>query len=157
MRQGDLGRLFVKGLSVAKYYWRNPEKTAQTMVGEWLDTGDVYFRDEDGYCFFCGRGDDMLKVGGIWCSPFEIEATLIEHPKVLEVAVVGRADASGLMKPEAWVVLTDDTNAEANLEHELLRHCKANLAPYKYPRKVHFVDELPKTPTGKIKRFALRA
>ena len=157
VRQGDPGRLFVKGLSVAKYYWRNPEKTAQTMVGEWLDTGDVYFRDEDGYCFFCGRGDDMLKVGGIWCSPFEIEATLIEHPKVLEVAVVGRADASGLMKPEAWVVLTDDTNAEANLEHELLRHCKANLAPYKYPRKVHFVDELPKTPTGKIKRFALRA
>jgi len=154
---GEPGRLIIKGLSLAKYYWRNPEKTATTMLGEWLDTGDTYYRDQDGYFFYCGRSDDMLKVGGIWCSPFEIEATLIEHPAVLEAGVAGLADGDGLIKPEAWIVLARGVRPSEDLEVELLKHCKAKMAPYKYPRHFHFVEELPKTATGKIKRFQLRA
>jgi benzoate-CoA ligase family protein len=153
---GEPGRLLVKGLSAARCYWNNPEKTAATMIGDWLDTGDVYYRDGDGYFFYCGRSDDMLKVGGIWCSPFEVESTLNDHPKVLEAAVVGRPDAQGLIKPEAWVVLTEDFKGSYELERDLLQHCKDVLAPYKYPRKVHFVAELPKTTTGKTMRFVLR-
>ncbi len=153
---GEGGRLIIKGASTAKYYWRNPEKTANTMMNDWLNTGDTYYRDEDGYYFYCGRSDDMLKVGGIWCSPFEIEGTLLEHPKVLEVAVVGRPDAENLIKPEAWVVLRDGVAPDAALTEDLLRLCKAKMAPYKYPRHFHFVAELPKTATGKIQRFRLR-
>ncbi|MGB8265665.1 MAG: benzoate-CoA ligase family protein [Candidatus Velthaea sp.] len=154
---GEQGRLVIRGQSTAKYYWRNPEKTASTMLGEWLDTGDTYYRDADGYFYFCGRSDDMLKVGGIWCSPFEIEATLIQHPDVLEAAVVGRADAQLLLKPEAWIVLREGVQPSAALEEDLLRLCKAKMAPYKYPRDFHFVSQLPKTATGKIQRFQLRA
>jgi len=150
------GRLFVKGLSSAKYYWRNPEKTENTMVGEWLNTGDVYYRDDDGYYFYCGRSDDMLKIGGIWCSPLEIESTLKNHPRVQDVAVVARPDHQGLIKPEAWVVLIRNCQSTGELEQDLLQHCKHNLAPYKYPRKIHFVKDLPKTETGKVMRFALR-
>jgi len=98
----------------------------------------------------------MLKVGGIWCSPFEVESALNDHPKVFEAAVVGRPDAQGLIKPEAWVVLTKDSKGSRELERDLLKHCKNALAPYKYPRKVHFVTELPKTTTGKTMRFVLR-
>ena len=126
------------------------------MLGEWLNTGDTYYRDEDGFFFYCGRSDDMLKVGGIWCSPFEIEAALIEHPSVLEAAVVGRVDGEGLIKPEAWIVLAGGVPASEALETDLVAHCKARLAPYKFPRQFHFVDELPKTATGKIQRFRLR-
>jgi 4-hydroxybenzoate-CoA ligase/benzoate-CoA ligase len=154
---GEHGRLIIKGLSTAKYYWRNPERTASTMLGEWLNTGDTYYRDEDGYFFYCGRSDDMLKVGGIWCSPFEIEGTLIEHPAVIEAAVVGRPDDKGLIKPEAWIVLADEFRPTDQLREDLLKHCKARMAPYKYPRHFHFVHELPKTATGKIQRFRLRA
>jgi benzoate-CoA ligase family protein len=154
---GEPGWLLIRGGSMAKYYWRNPEKTAATMLAEgWLNTGDTYYRDADGYFFYCGRSDDMLKVGGIWCSPFEIESTLIEHPDVGEVAVAGRADDQGLIKPEAWIVLRDGAQPGAELEADLLRHCKAKMAPYKYPRHFHFVNELPKTATGKIQRFRLR-
>jgi benzoate-CoA ligase family protein len=153
---GDTGRLQVKGLSLAAYYWNNPEKTRQTMLGDWLDTGDTYFRDEDGYYHYCGRSDDMLKVGGIWCSPIEIEARLVSHPAVLEVAVVGAPDANGLVKPEAWVVLRNGASPSEQLEQELMAHCKNHLAPYKFPRRIHFVQELPKTATGKIQRFRLR-
>lgn len=153
---GDSGRLLIRGGSTAKYYWNNPDKTAQTMVDGWLDTGDTYILDEDGYFHYCGRNDDMLKVGGIWCSPFEIEAKLIEHPKVLEAAVVGRADDDNLTKPEAFVVLNDPTDAGDALADELLRHCKDGLARYKYPRWFNFVEDLPKTATGKIQRFKLR-
>lgn len=152
----ESGRLIIKGDSTAKYYWRNPEKTASTMMGEWLNTGDTYYKDEDGYYFYCGRSDDMLKVGGIWCSPFEIEATLIEHPNVMEAAVVGLPDAAGLIKPEAWIILRPGVVPNDTLEKDLLAHCKAKMAPYKYPRKFHFVDDLPKTATGKIQRFRLR-
>ncbi|RLA33123.1 MAG: benzoate-CoA ligase family protein, partial [Gammaproteobacteria bacterium] len=142
--------------SAAKYYWNNPAKTAQTMVDGWLNTGDTYLQDEEGYFVYCGRNDDMLKVGGIWCSPFEIEAKLIEHPKVLEAAIVGRNDDHGLVKPEAHVVLNTPDDAGDALQQELLEHCKQGLAPYKYPRWFQFVDELPKTATGKIQRFKLR-
>ena len=157
VKRGEIGTVHVKGDSAAKSYWNNPEKTAKTMLGEWLNTGDMYYQDEEDYFVNCGRGDDMLKVGGLWCSPFEIEARLIEHPKVLEAAVVGRADPDGLTKPEAFVVLGDPGDAGEALEEELREHCKAQLARYKYPRWFNFVDELPKTVTGKIQRFRLRS
>ncbi|MGB8930156.1 MAG: benzoate-CoA ligase family protein, partial [Anaeromyxobacteraceae bacterium] len=151
------GRLQVKGPSTAAYYWNNPQKTAATMLGgDWLETGDMYVRDAEGYFHYCGRGDDMLKVGGIWCSPIEIESALVSHPKVLEVAVVGAPDASGLSKPEAWVVLREGQAGSDALASELMQHCKNQLAAYKFPRRIHFVDELPKTATGKIQRFRLR-
>jgi benzoate-CoA ligase family protein len=153
---GESGQLWIKGDSTARCYWNNSEKTAQTMVDDWLDTGDTYVQDQEGYFHYCGRNDDMLKVGGIWCSPFEIEAKLIEHPKVLEVAVVGRADTAGLVKPEAHIILQNSNEAGEALSAELLAHCKSSLAPYKYPRWFQFVSELPKTATGKIQRFKLR-
>ena len=154
--QGDSGALWIKGGSIAKYYWNNPEKTAAAMQGEWINTGDTYYQDTESYFIYCGRNDDMMKVGGIWCSPFEIEAKLIEHPKVLEAAVVARADDDDLIKPEAFIVLNDRADAAHGLEDELLEHCKTGLARYKYPRWFTFVDDLPKTATGKIQRFKLR-
>ena len=153
---GETGRLFIRGDSTAPYYWNNPERTAGTMVDGWLNTGDTYLQDSNGYYVYCGRSDDMLKVGGIWCSPVEIEGRLIEHPRVLEAAVVGRADADELIKPEAFVVLKEAGEASGALVDELLEHCKSGLARYKYPRWVNFVDDLPKTATGKVQRFKLR-
>ncbi len=155
--QGEIGTVHVRGGSTAKYYWNNPEKTAATMLDDgWLNTGDMYYQDEDGWFINCGRGDDMLKVGALWCSPFEIEARLIEHDKVLEAAVVGRADEDQLTKPEAWVVLNDHGDAGEALEQALRDHCRDALDHYKYPRWFNFVEELPKTATGKIQRFKLR-
>ena len=151
-----IGTVWVKGESAATLYWNNSEKTANTMRGEWLNTGDMYFRDADGYYQNAGRGDDMMKVGGLWCSPFEIEARLIEHPKVLEAAVVGHADDDGLIKPAAYVVLNDAGDVGDAMEQALVAHCRDGLAHYKYPRWFHFVDDLPKTATGKIQRFRLR-
>jgi acyl-coenzyme A synthetase/AMP-(fatty) acid ligase len=126
------------------------------MRGDWLNTGDMYFRDAAGYYHNAGRGDDMMKVGGLWCSPFEIEARLIEHPKVLEAAVVGHIDDDGLIKPAAYVVLNDARDVSAEIEAALVAHCRDGLAHYKYPRWFHFIDDLPKTATGKIQRFRLR-
>ena len=154
---GETGSLMIKGDSLLKYYWRNPEKTAESLRDGWMFTGDTYYRDEDEFYFCCGRSDDMLKVGGIWCSPVEIEAKLVEHPKILEAAVVGRADDDDLIKPEAFIVLNDAGDASDALSAELLEHCKTGLARYKYPRWINFVDDLPKTATGKIQRFKLRA
>ena len=154
--QGEEGRLLIRGDSTCKFYWNNPEKTEATIVDGWLNTGDTYRQDEDGYYIYGGRSDDMMKVGGIWCSPFEIEARLVEHSKVLEAAVVGREDDSGLLKPEAHVVLNNPEDACDDTSEELLHHCKTGLAPYKYPRWFHFPEELPKTATGKIQRFKLR-
>jgi benzoate-CoA ligase family protein len=153
---GESGRLFISGESTARCYWNNPERTARTMVDGWLDTGDTYRRDEQGRYYYCGRSDDMLKVGGIWCSPFEIESKLVEHQAVLEAAVVGRADDDALVKPEAYIVLKDGGAGDDALAAELLQLCRTGLAPYKYPRWIHFVGELPKTATGKIQRFLLR-
>lgn len=153
---GESGELMIKGDSIAKYYWNNEEKTKSTMQGDWINTGDTYYQDEEGYFVYCGRNDDMMKVGGIWCSPFEIEARLIEHPKVLEAAVVARADADNLIKPEAYIVLNEVNTEESELTKELAEHCKDGLARYKFPRWFNFVKELPKTATGKIQRFKLR-
>ncbi len=154
---GEIGTVHVKGEACASRYWNNPEKTAATMLEDgWLNTGDMYYQDEDGWLVNCGRGDDMMKVGGLWCSPFEIEANLIEHPKVLEVAVVARRDDEGMIKPEAWVVLNHAADAGDAMADDLRRHCRDGLAHYKYPRWFNFVDDLPKTATGKIQRFRLR-
>jgi benzoate-CoA ligase family protein len=153
---GEIGRLMIRGRSICVQYWNQPEKTAATIKGEWIDTGDTYIRDADGWFTYCGRSDDMIKVGGIWCSPAEIEARLIEHPSVLEAAVVGRADDDELTKPEAYIILNDPSDASDELSAALLDHCKSGLARYKYPRWIHFVEDLPKTATGKIQRFQLR-
>ena len=153
----DSGQLYISGDSTARCYWNNPERTATTMVDGWLNTGDTYRRDADGYFYYCGRSDDMLKVGGIWCSPFEIESKLVEHPEVFEAAVVGRVDKEDLVKPEAFVVLKGGHVASDALAIELMEFCRNGLAPYKYPRWINFVTELPKTATGKIQRFLLRA
>jgi len=153
---GEVGTLMVKGQSNARCYWNNPEKTAQTMRGEWLNTGDMYTYDEEGYYTNAGRGDDMLKVGAMWCSPVEIESKLLEHPKVREAAVVGRADEDGLIKPAAYIVAKNAGDASEETVEELKKFCKSNLAGYKYPRWFAFVDQLPKTVTGKIQRFKLR-
>jgi benzoate-CoA ligase family protein len=155
---GAVGRLLVQGQSMAAYYWNQPERTAQTMMGDdWVNTGDTYTQDEDGYYIYNGRSDDMIKVGGIWCSPIEIESRLIDHPAVLEAGVVGREDNDGLVKPEAHIILKEHGDANDELAAELLEHCKDGLARYKYPRWFNFVEELPKTATGKIQRFKLRA
>lgn len=155
--RGESGRLLIKGGSIAVRYWNNPEKTAATMLGEWIDTGDTYYQDAEGYFHYCGRNDDMMKIGGIWCSPFEIEAKLVEHPKVLEAAVVGYFDEHKLNKPKAFVVLKEKADDTAALANELRALCQNELAPYKYPRWFEFVAELPKTPTGKVQRYKLRA
>ena len=152
----DSGQLFISGDLTARCYWNNAERTATTMVDGWLNTGDTYRRDADGYFYYSGRSDDMLKVGGIWCSPFEIESKLIEHPNVVEAAVVGRLDQEGLIKPEAFVILKEGTKGSDAHVAELMEFCKNGLAPYKYPRWINFVAELPKTATGKIQRFLLR-
>lgn len=153
---GSVGRLLIKGPSTARCYWGDAEQTSKTMVGEWLETGDTYFQDQNGIFIYCGRNDDMMKVGGIWCSPFEIEAKLIEHPAVLESAVISQKDDAGLDKPTAFVVLKDPTRASDELKEELTFFIKSNLAKYKYPRQIFFIETLPKTATGKIQRFKLR-
>lgn len=157
VKKGESGALWIRSESAAKYYWNKPEKTAETMVDGWLNTGDTYREDPDGYLVYEGRSDDMLKVGGIWCSPIEIESCLITHRAVLEAAVVGQADADDLIKPKAIVVLKQAEDAALTLTDELMALCKSKLAPYKYPRWVEYVTELPKTATGKIQRFKLRA
>jgi len=154
--KGESGGLWIRSESAAKYYWNKPEKTAETMVDGWLNTGDTYRQDADGYFIYEGRSDDMLKVGGIWCSPVEIENCLVGHDSVLEVAVVGHADADTLIKPKAIVVLKQLGSGDPTLTGELMALCKKTLAPYKYPRWVEYVPELPKTATGKIQRFKLR-
>ena len=154
--KGESGRLWIRSESAAKYYWNKPDKTAETMVEGWLNTGDTYRQDEDGYYIYEGRSDDMLKVGGIWCSPVEIESCLIGHPAVLEAAVIGHPDSDQLIKPKAVVVLKQTGAGGAALTEELTALCKKTLAPYKYPRWIEYVPELPKTATGKIQRFKLR-
>lgn len=154
---GEVGNLMVKGDANAPYYWNKHEQTKRMMQGEWLKTGDTYYRDGEGYYWYCGRSDDMMKVGGLWVSPIEIENTLMEHPAVLESGVIGATDADGLLKPKAFVLLKSEFKASAELRLELQNLVKNKLAPYKYPRWVEFVDDLPKTVTGKIQRFRLRS
>jgi benzoate-CoA ligase len=154
---GEVGNLLVKGDANSPYYWNKHEQTKKVMQGEWLKTGDTYYRDDEGYFWYCGRSDDMLKVGGLWVSPIEIENALMEHPSVLEAAVIGDQDADGLIKPKAYVLLKNEFKPSDELRTALQSHVKSKLAPYKYPRWVEFVDDLPKTVTGKIQRFRLRA
>jgi len=154
--QGEIGNLRVKGDSTMAYYWNKHEKTKETLFGAWIQTGDKYYQDKDGYFWYCGRSDDMLKVGGIWVSPVEVEATLVRHPVVLEAAVVGKEDTDRLVKPKAFVVLKESGKASEELANELKAFVKDKIAPYKYPRWIEFVSELPKTATGKIQRFKLR-
>ena len=149
---GEPGALHVRGESIALGYWHRTEATRQVFQGEWLVTGDTYVRDEDGYYRCLGRNSDMLKAGGIWVSPAEVESRLLEHPAVREAAVVGVADADGLDKPVAVVVVGGDDDPD-----ELVQWCRDGLAHFKAPRQVVFVDDLPKTATGKLQRFKVRA
>lgn len=153
---GDVGTLLVKGGSTAPFYWNKHLKSQQTMLGEWLNTGDKFRCDADGFYWFAGRSDDMLKVGGIWVSPIEVENALAEHESVLETAVVGTMDTDDLVKPKAYVMLRQGYTASPTLETELKEFVKTKIAHYKYPRWIEFVDDLPKTATGKIQRFKLR-
>ena len=153
---GEAGNLIVKGDSACACYWNQPERTKQTFAGEWVRTGDKYTRDADGYFWYAGRTDDMIKAGGMWVSPTEVESALAEHPAVVEAGVVGAEDKDELVKPLAFVVLARGHSAGPALETELKTFVKERLAPYKYPRWIVFLDELPKTATGKIQRFKLR-
>ncbi len=154
--QGEIGNLLVKGETLALYYLHQFERSRQTFQGEWTFTGDKYSVDEDGYYWHAGRSDDMMKVGGIWVSPVEVESTLISHDAVVECAVVQQADAAGLIKPRAYVILKDGIPGTEELAEELIAYCREKMADYKRPRWIEFVDELPKTATGKIQRFKLR-
>ena len=154
---GEQGELHIRGPSSAIQYWNNRARSRDTFLGPWTRSGDKFVARADGTFIYAGRSDDMLKVSGIYVSPAEIEAALITHPAVLEAAVVGREDADGLIKPMAFVVLKDASLGNEALGTELKTHVKSLLAPYKYPRWFEFCRELPKTATGKIQRFKLRA
>jgi benzoate-CoA ligase len=151
---GEPGDLYIHGPSAAMMYWGNRAKTRETFQGGWTKSGDKYIRNDDGSYTYGGRSDDMLKVSGIYVSPFEVEATLVQHNAVLEAAVIGVPDAEGLTKTKAFVVLKQGATVTAD---ELKAFVKDKLAPYKYPRQIEFVQDLPKTATGKIQRFKLRA
>lgn len=153
---GQIGNLLVKSDATCAFYWNQHDKTKDTIQGHWLRTGDKYYQDSDGYFWYAGRSDDMLKCSGVWVSPVEIESVLIEHPAVLEAAVVGRADRDQLLKPAACVVLRDGIPGTPQLARELEQFVVTRLPVFKRPRWVEFFPELPKTATGKLQRFKLR-
>jgi benzoate-CoA ligase len=156
-KPGELGELQISGPTAAIMYWNQRERTKSTFQGPWTRSGDKYSFDEHGYYTYGGRSDDMLKVSGIYVSPVEVEAALITHEAVLEAAVVGMEDEQRLVKPKAFVVLKPGQSASEGLKNALQQHVKDKLAPYKYPRWIEFMSELPKTATGKIQRFKLRS
>ena len=153
---GELGDLQIRGPTAASFYWNQREKSRVTFCGEWTRSGDKYSVNDEGFFTYGGRSDDMLKVSGQYVSPFEVEAALMTHQSVLEAAVIGLRDADALIKPKAFIVLMPDTLGSEMLADELKEHVKSQLAPFKYPRWIDFVEELPKTATGKIQRFKLR-
>lgn len=155
-KPGELGELQISGPTSAIMYWNQREKTKTTFQGPWTRSGDKYSVDKDGYYVYGGRSDDMLKVSGIYVSPAEVEAALVSHEAVLEAAVVGAEDENKLVKPKAYVVLKPGNTPDEKLKTALQQHVKDKLAPYKYPRWIEFLNELPKTATGKIQRFKLR-
>jgi len=154
--QGEIGNLMVKGESIALFYLHQYERSRHTFRGEWLFTGDKYTIDADGFYWHAGRSDDMLKVGGLWVSPVEVESVITSHPAVLECAVVGERETNEMVKPKAFIRLKQGVMPSNDLTRQLLQHCGAQLAAHKCPRWFEFVDELPKTATGKIQRFKLR-
>ena len=156
VKPGEVGELVVSGPCCAPFYWANRAKSLESFHGRWTKTGDKYMVDKEGYYIYQGRSDDMLKVGGIYVSPFEVEAALVMHEAVLESAVVGHADENDLIKPKAFVVLKSGIAPSEALVEALKAHVKGRLAPYKFPRWIELVGELPKTATGKIQRFKLR-
>jgi benzoate-CoA ligase family protein len=153
---GEIGNLIVKADSTCACYWNEHEKTKGTISGHWLRTGDKYHQDAEGYFWYAGRSDEMLKVSGVWVSPVEIERVLIEHPAVQEAAVVFRQDADELSKPAACVVLRNGAPGSPELVHELKEFVLERLPVYKRPHWIEFFDDLPKTATGKVQRFKLR-
>jgi benzoate-CoA ligase len=157
VKKGEMGELLVRGPTSAIMYWNNREQSRSAFLGEWTRSGDKYIEDDDGYYVYCGRRDDMLKVSGLYVSPFEVEGALLTHPAVLEAAVVAWNDEQRLIKPKAFVILKSPDAAHDQLVRELQDHVRQQLAPYKYPRWIEFRRELPKTATGKIQRFKLRA
>ncbi len=154
VEQGEVGELLVRGPSSAEGYWNRRSKSRDTFAGHWTRTGDKYERTPEGRFVYCGRTDDMFKVSGIWVSPFEVEQAIVEHPSVLEAAVVAREDEDKLLKPAAFIVLKQ--GAQPCEAGELKEFVKAKIGMWKYPRWIEVVDELPKTATGKIQRFKLR-
>jgi benzoate-CoA ligase len=152
----ETGELQICGPTAATGYWGNRDKSRHTFIGEWTRSGDKYSMDEDGYYVYGGRSDDMLKVSGIYVSPIEVESALIMHEAVLEAAVIGKQDEDKLVKPIAFIVLKPGYEGGEETATALKAHVKSTLAPYKYPRWFRFVEELPKTATGKIQRFKLR-
>jgi benzoate-CoA ligase family protein len=154
---GTVGHLLVKGPTTALCYWNRPDRTRATMLGEWLRTGDMFWQDAEGWFYFAGRSDDMLKVHGQWVSPAEVEARLVEHPAVAEAAVVGRPDADGLVRPHAFAVLAGGRSPAPALLDDVRAFVAAALPAFKVPRTIEVVAELPKTATGKVQRFRLRA
>src|SRR5882672_6149208 len=153
---GEVGSLLIKGDSVCSCYWNQHEKTKETIQGHWIRTGDKYYRDPDGYYWYVGRNDDMMKVKGMWVSPIEIESVLLEHPMVQEAAAIGNADGNQLVKPAAYVVLKQGANNTPQMIEEIRQHVLGRLASYKCPQVFEVVSELPKTATGKIQRYKLR-
>jgi len=155
-KPGEIGNLLIKSDSTCSHYWNQHEKSKNTIEGNWIRTGDKYYQDADGYFWYAGRSDDMLKCSGVWVSPIEIEAVLIEHPAVQEAAVIGRKDEDELLKPAAYVLLKNGSTGTADLGRELQEFVLSRLPVFKRPRWVEFVDELPKTATGKLQRYKLR-
>jgi benzoate-CoA ligase family protein len=155
--QGEMGDLQVRGPTAAIMYWNDRERSRSTFLGEWTCSGDKYIQDKDGYYLYCGRQDDMMKVGGIYVAPFEVEDVLMSHPDVLEAAVAAWPDEDGLIRPKAFVVLKPSGKPSEAMALALREHCRKQLATFKYPRWIEFRTELPKTATGKIQRFKLRA
>jgi benzoate-CoA ligase family protein len=153
---GAIGDLLVAGPSTAQCYWNQRDLTRSRMRGRWFFTGDKYTVDEDGYYWYAGRSDDMFRVSGGWVSPIEVECALIEHPCVLEAAVIPFEEESGIQTPKAFVVLVHGNAGGVELTKELQVFVKKRITPYKYPRHIEFLSELPKTATGKILRYKLR-
>jgi benzoate-CoA ligase family protein len=153
---GEVGSLLIKGDSVCSCYWNQHEKTKETIQGHWIRTGDKYYRDADGYYWYVGRNDDMLKVKGMWVSPIEIENVLVEHPMVQEAAAIGHVTENQLVKPAAYLVLKQNVNGSAQVIEEIRQHVLSKLSAYKCPQTFEIVNELPKTATGKIQRYKLR-